>query len=122
MFESLMKVADLPELIFDPTLLNPLLKLTESRHRTIAFRQRVESSFSREYATFDGEVNSFQPLRIKEASGVAKNHPSIAGNWRNRPPSPIRQRLRAITDHLPTREEAGDEGMLFENLKHTLGI
>ena len=77
MFESLMKVADLPELIFDPTLLNPLLKLTESRHRTIAFRQRVESSFSREHAALDGEVNAFQALRIKEAGGIADNHPSI---------------------------------------------
>src|SRR5205823_11203180 len=103
-FESLMKVADFPELLSDPTILDFLLKLTESSSRRIAFRQRVESRLSREHATLDGEVNSFQALRIKEASGVADNHPSIASDWRNRPPSTVGQRLRAITDHLATRE------------------
>ena len=99
-FESLMKVADFPELIFDPTLLDLLLKLTECRRRRIAFRQRIESRFGREHATLDGEVNAFQALRIQEAGGVAENHPSVTRDWRNRPPSAVGQRLCAIADHL----------------------
>ena len=67
-------------------------------------------------------MNSLQSRRIQEAGRVAEDHPSISCNRRNRPPSAVRHRLRAVADHLAALEQLGHEGMLLEILQHVLRI
>src|SRR5713226_8113730 len=67
-------------------------------------------------------MNPFQARGIQKASGVSNDHPSIAGERRQRPPSAIGERLGAIADHLAAREQSGNKGMLLERLKYMLRI
>ena len=67
-------------------------------------------------------MNSLQARGIQEAGGVADDHPAVARQRRNRPPSAVRQRLGAVADHLAAREQLGNEGMLLERLQHMLRI
>ena len=67
-------------------------------------------------------MNSLQALRIQKAGGVAEDHPAIARNRRNRPPSAVRHRLRAVADHLAAFEQLRDKRMLLEVLQHVLRI
>src|SRR5258708_15901399 len=67
-------------------------------------------------------MNPFQSRGIQEAGGVANDHPSLAGEWRQRPPSAIRKRLGAIADHLAAGEQPGNKRMLFERLQHMLRV
>src|SRR5579864_5332020 len=67
-------------------------------------------------------MNSLEPGRIEEAGGVAEDHPSVAGDGRDRPPTAIGHGLRAIADHLAAFEQLGDKWMLLEFLQHVLGI
>src|SRR5581483_7988876 len=76
----------------------------------------------RQHSALNRKMDSLEALRVEESSGIAKDHPAIAGNRRNRIPAPVRQRLRAIADHLAAFKQFGDEGMLLENLQHTLRI
>src|SRR5277367_2013878 len=67
-------------------------------------------------------MNSFQPRRIQKAGRVPDDHPSIAAEWRQRPPSTVGQRLCAVADHLAAFQQSSDEGMLLESLQHVLWI
>src|SRR5438045_1993950 len=99
MLESLMKVADLPKLIFDPTSCDSLCVLPHSRGREIVALHRVESCFGRQHAALDGKMNALEPMRVKQAGGVASDHPAIASQSWQRPPSPVGKSLGAVTDH-----------------------
>src|SRR5579864_7670946 len=65
---------------------------------------------------------ALQPLRVQKPGRVSDNHPAIARKRRNRPPAAIRQRFRAIADHLAAFEQLRDEWMSLEFLQHVLGI
>src|ERR1700746_1663830 len=117
-----MKVADLPELVFDPASVDFLLELAKRRTRRVAFLESVEGGFGCEHSALDREMNAFEALGIEEAGRVAEDHPTIARNRRNSPPAAIRQRLRTIADHLSAGEQACDERVLLEILQHVLRI
>src|SRR5580692_1768031 len=53
MFESLMKVANLPKLIFDPAGFDFLLEAAERCRGRVIFLERLEGSFSRQHSTLD---------------------------------------------------------------------
>src|SRR5580698_200741 len=67
-------------------------------------------------------MNSFEALRVKETGGVAENHPAVARDRRNRPPAAIRQRLRAVANHLAALEQLRHKRMLLEIMQHVLRI
>src|SRR3981081_3962917 len=67
-------------------------------------------------------MNSFQARGIQKTGGVSDDHPSIAGERRQRPPSAIGQRLGAIADHLSAGEQLANKRMLLEGLKHVLRV
>src|ERR1700757_1294401 len=67
-------------------------------------------------------MNPFQARGIKKAGGVSDDHPSIAGERRQRPPSAIGKSLGAVTDHLAAIEQLGNKRMLFESLQHVLRV
>ncbi len=67
-------------------------------------------------------MNPFQARGIQEAGGVSNDHPSIAAERRQRPPSAIGKRLGAVADHLATGKQLGNKRMLFEGLKHALRV
>src|SRR5438067_1520240 len=102
--ESLMEVAHWPQLLLNPALLNFLLERAELGGGKVAATHRFKRRLRRQHATLDCQMNSLQPLRIQESGRVAKDHPAIAGNWRNGPPSAIRQRLCSIANHLAAVE------------------
>ena len=89
--ESLMEVANLPEFVFDPAGLDFRLECRERRGGEVIFHQRVEGGFGGEHAALDGEMNAFEALRVEESGGVAEDHPAIARNGRDRPPSAVGQ-------------------------------
>ena len=100
MLESLMEVADLPQLIFDPTGFDSLCVLPHGRGREIVALHRVESCFGRQHAALDGKMNALEPLRVEQAGGVASDHPAISGHAGQRPPSAVGKSLGAVTNHL----------------------
>src|SRR5580692_2443223 len=51
--ESLMKVANLPKLIFDPAGFDFLLEAAERCRGRVIFLERLECSFSRQHSTLD---------------------------------------------------------------------
>src|SRR5208282_3421795 len=122
MLESLMKVADFPKLVFDPTGFDFLLEPAQHSGGRIVFLQRFESSFGCQHAALDGQVNSLKALRVEEASGVAEDHPAVACDRRNRPPATVWQRLRAIADHLAAFQQLRNKRMMLEILQHVLRI
>src|SRR5260221_2572611 len=67
-------------------------------------------------------MNPFEARGLKEAGGVANDHPSLAGERRQRPPSAVRKRLGAIADHFAAVEQLGNKRMLLEGLKHVLRV
>src|ERR1700680_2499693 len=113
MLESLMEVADLPKLVFDPAGFDSLLESAQRGGRRIIFQQRLESSFCCEHAALNRQMNSLQPLRIEEAGGVAEDHPAVACDRRNRPPAAIGQRLRAVANHLGAFKQLRNEWVLL---------
>src|SRR6266566_6015776 len=67
-------------------------------------------------------MNPLQARGIQEAGGVADDHPSIAGERRQRPPSAIGKRLGAVSDQLAASEQLANKRMLFESLQHVLRV
>src|SRR5437868_8911354 len=120
--ESLMEVAHWPQLLLNPALLNFLLKGAELRGGEVAAAHRLKRRLRRQHPALDCQMNSLQPLRIQESGRVAKNHPAIAGNRRNGPPSAIGQRLCSIADHFAAVEHLAHERMLLEVLQYMLWV
>src|SRR6202451_1435486 len=77
-FESLVEVADLPKLIFDPAGFDFLLETAQRGGRRIIFLQRVEGSFGSQHPALDRQMNSLEALRVEKTGGVAENHTTIA--------------------------------------------
>src|SRR5271156_211680 len=117
-----MEVADFPKLFFDPAGFDLLLEAAQHGRRGIIFLQRLESGFGGQHAALDRQMNSLEALRVEETGGVAENHPAIARDRGNRPPAAIRQRFRAVANHLAAFEQLRDERMLLEILQHVLWI
>src|SRR5580692_3189630 len=111
-----MKVAHLPELIFNPAGLDLLLEATQCSDGRIVFFQCFKSSFSREHAALDRQMNSLEALRVQETGRVAENHPTVARDGGNRPPAAVRQRLRSVANHFAVRKQLRNEGMPLEVL------
>src|SRR5580700_5795096 len=120
--ESLMKVADLPKLIFDPAGFDFLLEAAKHSGGRVLLLECLEGSFSRQHSALDRQMNSFEALRIEETGGIAEDHPAITCNRRNRPPAAIGQGLRTVADHLAALEQFRHKGMLLEILQHVLRI
>src|SRR5664279_4389752 len=120
--EALVEIADWPQLLFDPAFVHALLEFLEDVERVVILRHRLKGSFGGQHAALDSEMNPLQPLRIQEAGGVAQNHPTIARNRRDAPPASVRERLRAITDHLAAFKKFRNERMLLEFLQDALRI
>src|SRR5580658_2733327 len=106
--ESLVEVAYPPHLIVNPAAFDTALKLGKNSRRRcrrqVGIHQRFECGLSRQHATFDGQMNAFQARGIQEAGGVANDHPSVAAERWQRPPSTIGKRLGAIANHLAAGE------------------
>ncbi len=117
-----MKVANFPKLIFDPAGFDFLLEARQRGGGRIIFLQRFESGFRRQHPALDCQMNSFESLRVEETGRVAENHPTVARDRRNGPPAAVRQRLRAVANHLAAFEQLRDEGMLLEVLQNVLRI
>ena len=121
-FESLVEVANFPQFIFDPARFDFLLQSAEGCCREIIILERFERSLRRQHSALDREMNPLQPLRVQESRGVAKNHPTITCNRRNRPPPTVRQRLRTVANHLSAFKQLGHKRMPFQLLQHALRI
>src|SRR5437660_3561583 len=121
-FKSLVKVADLPEFVLDPARFYFRLELAQGCCRGIAFLQSRKRSLGRQHPALDGKMNSLQPLRIQKSCRVPEHHPAIARHRRNRPPTAVWQRLRAVADHFPALEQARNKRMLLKILQHVLRI
>src|SRR6266436_6490463 len=67
-------------------------------------------------------MNPLQARGIQEAGGVSDDHPAIAAERRQRPPSSIGKRLGAVADHLAASEQLANKRMLFEGLQHVLRV
>src|SRR5258707_562742 len=67
-------------------------------------------------------MNPLQARGIQEAGGVSDDHPSIAAERRQRPPSAIGKRLGAVADHLAAGEQLANKRMLFERLQYMLRV
>src|SRR5580658_4076998 len=67
-------------------------------------------------------MNSLEALRVQKPGGIAEYHPAVTRDRRNRPPAAIRQRLRAVANHLPALKQLRNKGMLREILQHVLRI
>src|SRR5207302_4443644 len=120
MLEALVEVADFPQLLFYPAVLDSSLEVAQGCCRRVPLFESFEGCFRREHAALDGEMNSFEPLRIQKSGGVTQDHPAVSGNRRDRPPPTVRKRLGAVTNHLAALEQIGDEGMFFEFLQNAL--
>src|SRR5579872_2476678 len=71
MLESLMKVANFPKFVFDPTGFNLLLKAAQHSSGKIIFLQRLESGLRGQHTALDRQMNAFEALRVEEAGRVA---------------------------------------------------
>src|ERR1051326_8145559 len=120
--KCLVEVAHFPELVLDPAGIDALFVMPELGRAEIVVEQRVKSSFCGEHSALDGQVNAFEPLRVKEAGRVADDHPATARKRRHGEPATIRKRLGSIANHLATAQQAGNQRMRFEILQHALGI
>jgi hypothetical protein len=67
-------------------------------------------------------MNAFEAGGIQETGGVADDHPAIAAERREGPPSAVRERFGAIADHVAAFEKTSYIRMLFEGLEDVLGI
>src|SRR5580693_4506309 len=104
-----MKVANFPKLVFNPAGFDFLLEAAERSGGRIVFLKRFESGFSREHSALNRQMNSLEALGVEETGRVAKNHPAVPRDRRNRPPAAIWQRLRAVANHLPALKQFSDE-------------
>src|SRR5262249_47008737 len=64
LFESLMEVANLPQLFFNPTRVDALLKPCQRLGGRIVGLKRFTCSFGSQHSALDGKMNPFQALRI----------------------------------------------------------
>src|SRR5271157_919270 len=120
--ESLMEVTHRPQFGLDPTFLDAILEGLQRLKRKIVFHHAVEGSLRRQHSALDRQMNPFEPLRIQESGGVSEHHPAVARERRNAPPTPVRQGLRAVADHLSILQQLGDEGVLLKFLQHALRV
>src|ERR1700736_6707067 len=77
MLEGLMEIANFPQFFFDVALLHFLGKCAQRFRRRVAGFQRVENCLRCEYAAFHRQVDSFEPLRIEETTGIAYDQAAI---------------------------------------------
>ena len=67
-------------------------------------------------------MNSLEARGIQEAGRVAEDHPSIAGDGRNRPPAAVGHRFGAVANHLAALEQLCDPRMPLKLLQHALRV
>src|SRR6266705_4703529 len=120
--ERLMEVTSLVKLAADVALFEVLVERAERVSCEIILDQRVENRLCGEHPRFDRGVNTFQPLAVEHARGVADDHNAVRCQLRHRVPSADRHGLCPVADQLAAFEQIAYQGMRLEALKLVMRI
>jgi len=103
----------LPEFVFDPldsTFFWYSPSIAAMNRLSSAHRTRL----SRQHSALDGEVNSLQPGRIQEAAESLESSTHCRRSEES-PPSSVRHRFRAVTNHLAAFKQLRDHGCCLKS-------
>src|SRR5262245_11192214 len=120
--ECLMKVANLPKLLLDPTILYEFLKSFQFVRREIVRLQCFIGGIGRKHPGLEREMNSLQSHRIQKTGSIAHDHSPAEVILRQGPVAAFRDTLRTVGKERAALENLSYIGMRFEFLKFHVGI
>ena len=120
--ERLVHVLHGPHLGAHPALADLLVKISELRFGCVARSDSIERGLRGEHARFHREVNAFEPQRVEKPCRIADNQRTVDRTFRQRQPTALGQRLRAVADHLAAPQQLADKRVQLELLECDMRI